>query len=256
MLNFFSVPVPGVDQMAPTANLIFQKQKHEVELAKQKIAAQEDMIVELTRGRDFLREQLSLSSKTSSLTNHEKSPDPSAKSASDSSSSPETSSSSSTNYSSSSSTSTSSDDGKKKRKGMKKKSKKIMKKTKRKKRMRGTESKRNTRSCVSRAHGPAEVIERYAKVLRTYKKKKSITAACRKVGVDRNTISLNAPIAELAIAAPEKYAELSKQHTRKDKLGDFAGKCLDVIVTSTDIEDKVQALKRSGKLLPLGKGNF
>jgi len=46
--------------MAPTANLMFQKQKHEVELAKQKIAAQEDMIVELTRERDFLREQLSL----------------------------------------------------------------------------------------------------------------------------------------------------------------------------------------------------
>jgi len=60
MLNFFSVPAPGVDQMAPTANLMFQKQKHEVELAKQKIAAQEDMIVELTRERDFLREQLSL----------------------------------------------------------------------------------------------------------------------------------------------------------------------------------------------------
>lgn len=43
--------------MAPTAKL--QKHKHELELAKMKIACQEDLIKELTKERDFLKEQLS-----------------------------------------------------------------------------------------------------------------------------------------------------------------------------------------------------
>lgn len=83
-----------------------------------------------------------------------------------------------------------------------------------------------------------------------------MAAASKAVGVDRNTIAMNAPIAELAIAAPEKYAEFKDQYARKDKLGDFARKCLDAIDDSTDIASSVQALKKSGKLLPLGKGNF
>ena len=53
------------------------------------------------------------------------------------------------------------------------------------------------------ARDPDEVLDRYRRVLSVFKKKKSITAACEKVGVDRNTIALNAPIAELAIGAPD-----------------------------------------------------
>ncbi|CAJ1057790.1 coiled-coil domain-containing protein 106-like [Xyrichtys novacula] len=106
------------------------------------------------------------------------------------------------------------------------------------------------------ACGPDEVIARYRKVLKAYKKKKSLIASCKIVGVDRNTITLNAPIAELSIAAPENFAELKEQHRRKHKLGDFAGKCLDAIRDNPDIDSKVQALKKSGKLLPVGKGNF
>lgn len=45
--------------MAPTAKL--QKHKHELELAKMKIGCQEDLIKELTRERDFLKDQLSQS---------------------------------------------------------------------------------------------------------------------------------------------------------------------------------------------------
>ncbi|KAK0135331.1 Coiled-coil domain-containing protein 106 [Merluccius polli] len=111
-------------------------------------------------------------------------------------------------------------------------------------------------STRGRAHGPDEVIARYRKVLKAYKKKNSITAACRIVGVDRNTIALNAPIAELSIAAPEKFAEFKDQHTTKHKLGDFAGKCRDAIRDCPDIDDTVRALKKSGKLLPVGKGDF
>lgn len=92
-------------------------------------------------------------------------------------------------------------------------------------------------------------------MLKVYKKKKNITATCKIVGVDRNTIALNAPIAELSIAAPEMFAEFKDQHTKKHKLGDFAGKCLDAIRDSPDVYNTVQTLKKSGKLLPIGKGN-
>ena len=98
-------------------------------------------------------------------------------------------------------------------------------------------------SSSTSARGPDEVIERYQKVLKAYKKKNSITAACKIVGVDRNTVALNAPIAELATAAPEKFAEFRDQHTRKHKLCDFAGKCLDAIRDSPDINNTVQTLK-------------
>lgn len=93
-------------------------------------------------------------------------------------------------------------------------------------------------------------------MLKAYKKKKSITAACKIVGVDRNTITLNAPIAEPSIAAPEKFAEFKEEHSTKQKLGDFAGKCLDGIRDNPDIERKVQALKKARQLLPVGKGDF
>ena len=49
--------MPGAAQMAPTAKL--QKHKHEMDLARLKIACQEDLIKELTKERDFLKEQLS-----------------------------------------------------------------------------------------------------------------------------------------------------------------------------------------------------
>lgn len=45
--------------MAPIVKLMFRNQKHELELAEQKIASQEEMIVEVTKDRDFLWEKLS-----------------------------------------------------------------------------------------------------------------------------------------------------------------------------------------------------
>ncbi|KAK0140214.1 Coiled-coil domain-containing protein 106 [Merluccius polli] len=239
--------------MAPTAEL--QKHKHELELMTMKIACQEDRIKELTKERDFLKDQMSQRSRNTNMRDDEPSPEASVASASDLSGSSESSSSSSTisSDSSSSPSSSSSEDGKKKKMKRRKKSKKNIKKKKGKKGTRERGSKKIKRSSVSRARGPDEVIARYRKVLKAYKKKKSITAACRIVGVDRNTIALNAPIVELSIAAPEKFAEFKDQHTTKQKLGDFAGKCRDAIRDSLDIEDTVRALKKSGKLLPVGK---
>ncbi|XP_077388509.1 uncharacterized protein LOC144025968 [Festucalex cinctus] len=249
-------------QMAPTAKL----QRHELELAKTKIACQEQLIKELTKERDFLKEQLLQASRnqpSTNLTYDEPPPDASAAEVSDFSESSDSSCSFSTDPSSDSSvssSSTTSDDGKRKKKrGKRKRSKKIMKKRKKKKGKKGTrerESKKIGRSSILRACDPDEVIARYKKVLKVYKKKHSIVAACKMVGVDRNTIALNAPIVELSIAAPEKFAEFKAQHTRKTKLGDFAGKCLDAIRGSPNIVSSVMALKKSGKLLPVGKGNY
>lgn len=93
-------------------------------------------------------------------------------------------------------------------------------------------------------------------MLKAYRRKNNITAACSRLGVDRNTIALNAPIAELSIAAPEKFAAFKDQHSIKDKLGDFAGKCLDAIRKSPEVEHRVNALKKSGKMLPIGRGKY
>lgn len=71
-----------------------------------------------------------------------------------------------------------------------------------------------------------------------------------------HTITLKAPIAELSIAAPAKFAEFKEEHSTKQKLGDFAGKCLMGICDDPDIQSKVQALKKERKLLPVGKGDF
>ncbi|XP_041642360.1 U2 snRNP-associated SURP motif-containing protein-like [Cheilinus undulatus] len=139
----------GAAQMAPTAKL--QKYKHELELAKMKITCQEDLIKELTKERDFLKEQLSQASRnqpTTDMRNDEPSPEASAATASDFSGLSESSYSFSTDPSSDSSVSSSSptsDDGNKKKQKTKR-SKKNMKKKKGKKGTRERGSKKIRRS--------------------------------------------------------------------------------------------------------------
>ncbi|XP_060772153.1 coiled-coil domain-containing protein 106-like [Neoarius graeffei] len=232
----------GTVQMAPTAKL--QKHKHDLELAKMKIACQEDLIKELTKEIDFLKDQLSQISRNVRNPSPEASTSHANFSASSKSSSESTNPSTNTSDSSVSSSSSISDDRRKRKNTKKKKGKK------------GTRERRSKRSSILRARGPDEVIARYWKVLKAYKKKKSITAACKIVGVDHNTITLNAPIAEPSIAAPEKFAEFKEEHSTKQKLGDFAGKYLDGIRDNPDIDRKVQALKKARQLLPVGKGDF
>jgi len=78
-----------------------------------------------------------------------------------------------------------------------------------------------------------------------------MSAAFRQVGVDRNTIVVNAPIAELYIAAPCKFKELLKTHSSEVKLSIFATQCAAVIKEDPAIEDTIKAFKASSKLLPL-----
>lgn len=78
-----------------------------------------------------------------------------------------------------------------------------------------------------------------------------MSAAFKHVGVDRNTVAVNAPIAELYIAAPYKFRELLKNHSSQVKLSAFATQCAAAINEDSAIEDRIKALKASGKLLPL-----
>ena len=47
--------------MAPNAQLMANRLRHELEMAKQKIEWQQEMLKEMTKERDFLREQLAMS---------------------------------------------------------------------------------------------------------------------------------------------------------------------------------------------------
>ena len=78
-----------------------------------------------------------------------------------------------------------------------------------------------------------------------------MSAAFKRVEVDRNTIVVTAPIAELFIAAPSKYKELLKNHNSQVKLSVFATQCATSIQGDPEIADTVKAYKVSGKLLPL-----
>ncbi|XP_078032246.1 uncharacterized protein LOC144467465 [Epinephelus lanceolatus] len=65
-----------------------------------------------------------------------------------------------------------------------------------------TKERDSLRQQVGQTRHPEEVIKRYRKVLKAYKKGRKLSVAYRKVGVDRNTVIANAPICELAVVAP------------------------------------------------------
>ena len=102
---------------------------------------------------------------------------------------------------------------------------------------------------VSARH-PKEVIKRYKKVLKAYKKGRKLSAAYRKVGVDRNTVVKTAPIYELSAVAPEKYKELLEAFTPQQRLGDFAKKCTEVLKNDPNLLRDVENKKKKGKLIP------
>ena len=78
-----------------------------------------------------------------------------------------------------------------------------------------------------------------------------MSAAFKCVGVDRNTVVVTAPIAELFIAAPSKYKDVLKSYNSQVKLSGFAIQCATAIQEDPGIVDTVKAFKISGKLLPL-----
>ncbi|XP_028296574.1 coiled-coil domain-containing protein 106-like [Gouania willdenowi] len=163
------------------------------------------------------------------------------------------SSSSPSNSSSSSSSSTDSSDSDKKSKKRRKKKKKHHHQSHKKKDKRKKKGRKKEQHGKQRARHPKEVVKRYQKVLKAYKKERKLSAAYRKVGVDRNTVATNAPICELAVVAPEKYKELLFAHTPQQRLQDFAKKCLEVLMNDPNLLRDVEQQKKKGKLIPLSK---
>ena len=90
---------------------------------------------------------------------------------------------------------------------------------------------------------PEEVVARYRKVLKICRKGRTMGAAFKAVGVDRNTIVVNAPMAELCIAAPEAYAELKESAPKKEKLSSFAQRCKDAIDVDENIVTRIKEYK-------------
>lgn len=73
---------------------------------------------------------------------------------------------------------------------------------------------------------PDDAVERYNLVLAKVRKDRiSKSEAYARLGVDRNTIVCQAPIAELAMANPDLYNTLKNGFKRKDSLQRFAETC-------------------------------
>ncbi|XP_026100245.1 uncharacterized protein LOC113071095 [Carassius auratus] len=105
---------------------------------------------------------------------------------------------------------------------------------------------------------PWQMVKRYKSVLEFFKRGSNMAEAFRKYGVHnrtqfRNTIVQSAAIAELAIAAPEKYAEINEKQEKGEKLSNITQKCQDAIMADENIANIIQTMKTDGKLLPIRK---
>ncbi|KAI7802372.1 hypothetical protein IRJ41_008221 [Triplophysa rosa] len=98
------------------------------------------------------------------------------------------------------------------------------KKTKKKKKSRPKKAKKKVKKL--RVKTPDDSICRYNMVLEKIKKENiSKSEAYARLGVDRNTIVYQAPIAELAAANPDLFNTLRSTFKRKDSLKRFAETC-------------------------------
>ncbi|XP_035168723.1 coiled-coil domain-containing protein 106, partial [Oxyura jamaicensis] len=93
------------------------------------------------------------------------------------------------------------------------------------------------------------VLSRYKKILTTFQRLKSMSRAFEHHRVDRNTVALTTPIAELLLVAPEKLAEVGEFDPAKERLLEYSRRCFLALDPAT--LQKVQALKKSKLLLPI-----
>ncbi|XP_048027294.1 coiled-coil domain-containing protein 106-like [Megalobrama amblycephala] len=102
---------------------------------------------------------------------------------------------------------------------------------------------------MARARTTDDVVHRYHKVMKAYKSQGSMTKAFKMVGVDRNTLALSAPLAEIAIACPKFLKSLPPFNLRKEKLLDYSKRCAESM--TPEVSTKIEELKAKGKLLPI-----
>ncbi|KAJ4946572.1 hypothetical protein JOQ06_024237 [Pogonophryne albipinna] len=101
---------------------------------------------------------------------------------------------------------------------------------------------------ASSLKGPAEVVHRYKKVLKNLGRVRTMSEAFRINNVDRGTIKMTAPIAELKIVDPDTFETL-KFDPAIDTLLSFAKKCATNV--TVDKKAQIEDMKAKGKLLPL-----
>ncbi|XP_049336219.1 coiled-coil domain-containing protein 106-like [Astyanax mexicanus] len=232
-----------VTQLAPTA--VMSLKKHQILLAeaKKNEEAMSKTIADLKEERDGLLKQLD---------EYQKKGLKGGTAEDDSSDLCEDQESSEFSESSSSSSSTSmSSSSEEQRKKRKKHKHSHQKKLKRKKNKKGKEEK--MQQYRKRAGNPQQTVRRYKKILHQYRRGKNLRDAYRAVGVDRNTVVANAPIAELAIVAPQEYSKVLEGYSRQEKLQVFAKKCEDVLNNDVQLLNNVEMYKKKNKLLPLMK---
>ena len=64
-----------------------------------------------------------------------------------------------------------------------------------------------------------------------------MSSVFKRVGVDRNTIVMNAPIAELFITSHNKFGELRKKG--QAKLSSFATQCANIIIEDATVQNNL-----------------
>ncbi|KAM4634435.1 uncharacterized protein kiaa1958 [Polymixia lowei] len=93
------------------------------------------------------------------------------------------------------------------------------------------------------------VIARYMTALQEFRRSVSMKVAFDRVGVDRNTISRTAAIAELSLAAPEVFHALAPWDEKEETLAHYAHRCRQAM--DDNIKAKIKTMKAKGDLLPI-----
>ncbi|XP_051794171.1 uncharacterized protein LOC110965211 isoform X2 [Acanthochromis polyacanthus] len=93
------------------------------------------------------------------------------------------------------------------------------------------------------------VIARYTAALQEFRRSVSMKVAFDRVGVDRNTISRTAAIAELSLAAPEVFHSLEPWDEKEETLAHYVHRCRQAM--DDDIKAKIKTMKAKGELLPI-----
>lgn len=110
----------------------------------------------------------------------------------------------------------------------------------------GTRDGENTRVRMKNVVG---VIARYMAALQEFRRSVSMKVAFDRVGVDRNTISRTAAIAELSLAAPEVFHALAPWDEKEETLAHYAHRCRQAM--DDNIKAKIKTMKAKGELLPI-----
>uniref|UniRef100_A0A668SSS6 Coiled-coil domain-containing protein 106-like n=1 Tax=Oreochromis aureus TaxID=47969 RepID=A0A668SSS6_OREAU len=93
------------------------------------------------------------------------------------------------------------------------------------------------------------VIARYMAALQEFRRSVSMKVAFDRIGVDRNTISRTAAIAELSLAAPEVFHALAPWDEKEETLAHYAHRCRQAM--DDTIKAKIKTMKSKGELLPI-----